>query len=91
MPTPIARPSLTTPLATRYTTQRVGGAYDARNIIENGTDALFASFQSATFQNNNGFLTKEPLLVTGFKNSGNGLSQFVQGLDTKKYDSALGR
>lgn len=89
MPNPITRPSLTTPLSTRYATQRVGGAFDARNIIENGTDALFASFQSATFQNTNGFLTKEQLQVTDFKNSGNGLSQFVQGLDTTPYDSFI--
>lgn len=89
MPTQLTRPSLTTPLAIRYTTQRIGGAFDARNIIENGTDALFASYQSATFQNTNGFLTKEQLLVSDFKNNGNGLSQFVQGLDTTPYDSAI--
>lgn len=90
MPTQLPRPSLTTTLATRYETQKVGGAFDARNIIENGTDALFASYQGATFQNTNGFLTKEQLLVTDFKNSGNGLSQYVQGLDTTPYDSAIG-
>ena len=57
--TPITRPSLTTDLASRYQTQNVGGAYDARNIIETGVDPLFASYQGATFQNKNGFLTEQ--------------------------------
>lgn len=90
MPTPITRPSLTTDLASRYASQRVGGAFDARDIIEAGTDALFASFQGATFQNTNGFLTKEQLGVSDFKNDGNNLSQYVQGLDTRKYDPSAG-
>lgn len=81
------RPSLTTNLATRYATQKVGGAFDARNIIETGTDGLFSSLQSAQFQVSNGFLTKEMLLVSDFKNEGNNLSQYVKGLDTTKYDS----
>lgn len=89
MPTPIARPSLTTDLATRYATQKVGGAFDARDIVESGVDSLFASYQGATFQNANGFLTEMQLEVSDFKNDGNGLSIYVQGLSTQPYDASF--
>jgi hypothetical protein len=89
MPIPTPRPSLTTDLATRYATQRAGGAFDAKNIIESGVDALFASYQSATFQKQNGFLTKMQLEVSDFKNDGGDLSIYVQGLSTQKYDSTF--
>jgi len=89
MPTPIQRTSLTTDLATRYMTQQVGGAFDARDIVESGVDPLFASYQGATFQNANGFLTEQQLEVSDFKNEGNGLSLYVQGLNTTKYDSTF--
>jgi hypothetical protein len=89
MPIQTARPSLTTTLAERYETQPVGGAFNARNIIENGVDALFASLQGAEFQVKNGFMTEEQVGVSDFINDGNGLSQYVQGLDTTKYDSAV--
>ncbi len=87
--TPISRPSLTTDLATRYATQNVGGAYDARDIIEKGVDPIVASYQGATFQNINGFLTEAQQGVSDFKNNGNGLSQYVEGLSTKKYDASF--
>ena len=89
MPNAVPRPSLTTTLADRYATQTVGGAFDARDIIETGVDALFASMQGSQFQTKNGFLTKEQQGVSDFKNDGNGLSQYVQGLDTSKYDAAV--
>lgn len=89
MPTPLQRPSLTIDLATRYATQTVGGAFDARDIIESGTDGLFASYQAQQFQLTNGFLTKEVQGVSDFKNNGGGLSQYVQGLDTTPYDAAV--
>jgi hypothetical protein len=89
MPTPSPRPSLTTDLATRYATQKAGGAYDAKNIIESGVDALFASFQSSQFQIKNGFLTAQKLEVSDFKNDGGDLSIYVKGLNTKKYDSSF--
>jgi len=89
MPNPIQRPSLTTDLATRYATQNVGGAYDARDIIEAGVDPLQASYQGQQFQNQNGFLTEVQQGVSDFKGDGNDLSQYVQGLDTTKYDSAI--
>lgn len=89
MPIPTPRPSLTTDLATRYATQRVGGAFNDKNIIENGVDALFASFQSAQFQNFNGFLTRVQQGVSDFKRDGKDLSQYVQGLSTTPYDSSF--
>lgn len=87
--TPTPRPSLTTDLATRYATQKVGGAFDARDIVETGVDALFSSYQGIQFQNTNGFLTKVQQGVSDFKNDGEGLSIYEQGLSTVKYDSSF--
>jgi len=86
MPLPSIRPSLTVTLEERYTTQPAGGAFNAKNIIESGVDAIAASQQGAQFQNVNGFLTKVQQGVTDYKNSGEGLSQYENGLDTRKYD-----
>ena len=89
MPNPISRPSLTIDLATRYQTQKAGGAFDDKNIIESGVDALFASYQGATFQNANGFLTKVQQGVSDFKGDGANLSIYVQGLSTTPYDASF--
>lgn len=89
MPNALPRPSLTLTLADRYATQPVGGAFNARNIIESGVDALFASNQGAEFQVKNGFLTEEQIQVSDFKDDGNDLSIYVQGLSTTPYDSAI--
>lgn len=83
--TPITRPSLTTDLASRYATQHVGGAFDDRNIIESGVDPIAASNQGAQFQLKNGFLTKVQQGISDFKNDGNNLSTYVQGLNTTPY------
>jgi hypothetical protein len=90
MPNALPRPSLTIDLATRYATQPVGGAFNARNIIDgiNQVDGLFASYQSAQFQNFNGFLTDMQVEVSDFKNQGNDLSIFVQNLNTTPYDAS---
>jgi len=85
MPTPIQRPSITTDLASRYETQKVGGAFDARNIIEKGVDSIAASYQGATFQTANGFSTEAQQGQSDFKNDGLGLSSYVKGLDTRPY------
>ena len=90
MPNTQTRPSLTITLAERYETQLVGGAFDARDIVERGVDPLFASLQGAEFQVQNGFLTEEQVGVSDFKDDGLGLSQYVVGLDTTPYDSAIG-
>jgi hypothetical protein len=87
--TPIQRNSLTTDLVTRYNTQKAGGAYNAKAIIETGVDPLFASYQGATFQNKNGFLTEQSVGTSDFKNDGKDLSQYVAGLNTTKYDSTF--
>jgi hypothetical protein len=89
MPIPIERQSLTTPLTERYATQHVGGAYDAEAIDTEGFNALFASYQSLTFQVYNGFDMAMKLLTSGFKNEGGDLSFYVQGLDTTKYSATF--
>jgi hypothetical protein len=89
MPIPTPRPSLTTDLATRYVTQKAGGAFNDKNIIETGVDALFASYQGATFQKANGFLTKVQQGVSDFKADGKDLSFYVQGLSTTPYDASF--
>lgn len=89
MPTPIDRQSLKTSMADRYASQKAGGAFDDKNIIEKGVDPLFANAQAATFQNYNGFLTAIQQGISDFKNDGGDLSFYVQGLDTTKYDSTF--
>lgn len=88
MPNPIPRPSLNTSLSQRYASQPVGGAYDARNIIETGVVPQFASYQGATFQTENGFETEIQLGVSQFKNEGLGTSMYDDGLDTTKYQAS---
>ena len=86
MPTPTERPSLTTDLATRYATQREGGAFDAKTA---GTATAPPSLQSQQFENTSQFVVKEPLLTTEFKGADNPnykeISAYAQGLDTRKY------
>ena len=89
MPIPIERLSLTTPLTQRYEKQRVGGAFDDKNIIESGVDPLFASYQAATFQIADGFSTKKQQGISDFKNDGNNLSMYVEGLNTTKYSNSF--
>jgi hypothetical protein len=87
MPLPIDRPSLKTSLSQRYATQPAGGAFDAKNIIENGVDPLFSSMQGAEFQTDNGFETKTKLGISQLKNDGEGTSIYEEGLDTTPYMS----
>jgi hypothetical protein len=82
MPNQNERPSLTTDLLTRYETQKEGGAYDAKTAA---TSTAPNSLQSAQFEKTDKFLVKEPIGVSQFKNDGKDLSQFVKGLDTRKY------
>lgn len=89
MPTPIERPSLTIPLSQRYATQHVGGAFDADQIDTEGFNALFASYQSLTFQIYNGFDMAMKPLMSDFKNEGFNLSFYVQGLDRTKYTTTF--
>ncbi len=89
MPIQIPRPSLKTSLSDRYTTQHVGGAFNAESIDVEGFNALFASYQSRTFQIYNGFDMAVKPLVSDFKNDGGDMSFYVQGLDTTKYTTTF--
>lgn len=80
--TPIERKSLKTDLLSRYNNQNEGGAFDAKKA---GTSTSGPSLQAKQFDKTDSFLVKEPQGISQFKNDGNGLSQFVQGLDTRKY------
>ncbi len=82
------RPSIKTDLASRYATQKVGGAFDARNITTTGVDKAITSQQEAQFCTQNGFVTRESFGVSQFKDNGNNLSAFVKGLDTRKYSAS---
>jgi len=89
MPTPIERPSLTTPLTQRYASQHVGGAFEADQIDTEGFNALFASYQSLTFQIYNGFDMAVKQGISDFKNDGYNMSFYVQGLDRTKYSTSF--
>jgi hypothetical protein len=88
MPIETPRPSLTTNLAQRYETQPVGGAFNARNIIESGVDPLFASHKGAIYQTENGFETEVKIGVSQFKNDGEGTSFLEKGINTTPYDAS---
>jgi hypothetical protein len=81
----INRESLTKNLEDRYNTQRVGGAFDARSVMnDGGSQPLINSTQEAQFTKP-GFQTKLPIGQSQFKNDGEGLSQYVRNLDTRRY------
>ena len=82
MPTPIQRDSLTVGLEQRYNTQQAGGAFDAKKA---GTSTAPSSIQAKQFENSDTFVVDEQQGVSDFKNDGNNLSVYVQGLDTTKY------
>lgn len=91
MPIPTERPSLKTSLSDRYATQRVGGAFDDRNIptvagTRGANGGLGFGLQEVQFT--------IPLFRIGswaflqqsdFKNEGKDLSMYVRGLDTTPY------
>ena len=89
MPIAIDRPSLKTSLSQRYANQTVGGAFNAKNIIETGVDALFSSMQGAGFQTSNGFETEVKQGNSQYKNDGEGLSTYEKGLNTTPYDATF--
>lgn len=89
MPIPIERPSLTTTLKQRYATQHVGGAFNDFAIDTEGFNALFASYQSLTFQIYNGFDMAIKQGISDFKNDGGDMSFYVQGLDVTKYSTSF--
>lgn len=96
MPNSINRDSLTVDLETRYNNQKVGGAFDAKNIVTSN-DGLAptydGSYKSQTFTITNGkFRTKQPVGLSDFADvtdrmnkTSKGLSEYVKGLSIKKY------
>lgn len=96
MPLPIDRPSLKTSLSQRYAKQRVGGAFDDKNIPtqpgQYGTEGgLGFGIQGAQFISPPLFRIDSWAFLqqSQFINNGNNLSMYVKGLDTTPYDSAL--
>lgn len=98
MPTPIQRPSLTTDLASRYSTQRAGSAFDVKqtlggpgtapkkqSVIEGDTK----SQQGANFQSPNGFETDVLQGITQLKDAqgtkSKELSTYIKGFSNRKY------
>lgn len=87
----IDRPSLDKTLETRYATQQVGGAYDAKNIVTQGGNPV--SLGGSTFDTNytvtKGFKTKMTTGVTELKDAAGTrskqLSLYMQGFNNKKY------
>jgi hypothetical protein len=87
----IDRPSLDKNLETRYATQQVGGAYDAKNIITQGGNTV--SLGGSTFDTNytvtKGFKTKMTTGVTELKDANGSrskqLSLYMQGFNNKPY------
>ncbi len=87
----IDRPSLEKNLETRYATQPVGGAYNAKDIIRQGGNVV--SLGGSTFDTNytvtKGFKTKMATGVTELKDaagaSSKQLSLYMQGFNNKKY------
>lgn len=76
------RPSLATDLASRYETQKKGGAFDAAKA---GESTAPSSLQSQQFEKTDKFVVREQMGVSEYKADGKDLSQFVRGLDTRKY------
>jgi hypothetical protein len=79
------RPSISTDLATKYQTSKVGGAYDAKKA---GTSTE-TSPQAALYDNTGNFVVNAQKGISNFKgaNSQNytEISSLAKGLNTTKY------
>jgi hypothetical protein len=91
MPIPTPRPSLTNCLVERYDTQRAGGAFDAKNIptvagTRGSAGGLGFGLQEVQFTIPLFRIASWAYMQqSDFRNDGNDLSIYVQGLDTTKY------
>jgi hypothetical protein len=100
MPTPSQRPSLSTDLETRYENQRVGSAFDIKDVLKNPHSAPSAGDRGPVEGNENlysvnDFAIKQPTGVTEFLDAldANGstaaqskqLSRYMKGFDNRKY------
>jgi hypothetical protein len=91
MPNPISRQSLIKTLQDRYTSQSVGGAYNAKNIDTKQGDVVPTNPNHVSFQDQlyreGGFKIKET--QTGFKDAqgttSKQLSKYIQGFNNKRY------
>jgi hypothetical protein len=87
----IDRPSLEKNLETRYETQTVGGAYNAKDIVTQGGNIV--SLGGSTFDTNytvtKGFKTKMGTGITELKDAvgarSKQLSLYMQGFNNKPY------
>lgn len=74
--TPIDRTSLTVNLENRYSTQRCGGAYDAKSVVTKqsgrmpilGADGISSALTETRWTNEN-FLVQTPFMKTELKES----------------------
>lgn len=91
MPEPSKRPSLSTDLESRYNNQRVGSAFDVKQILNTKAGQIVdaISMQGANFQVLDGFEVKVTPEMTRFKdaqgNQSKELSIYMQGFSQKKY------
>ena len=95
MPNNENRPSLSKDLETRYSSQRVGGAFDVKKTLSALTPGSIInaiSMQSNEFQSPNGFEIKIKQGDTQMKDARDGtkskeLSRYIKGISTKRYKS----
>ena len=98
MPTPLNRESLNKSLEERYKTQKVGGAFDAKDINTKPDSITLSADGSNSIKGQQftitkgGFRVKQPLGLSDLadvpdrKNStSKQLSSYTKGLDTKRY------
>jgi hypothetical protein len=96
MPTPINRQSLNTDLVNRYNNQKVGGSFDAKNIVTSDDDLAPTyddSLKGQLFSLTKGkFRTKQPVGLSDFSDvpdrinsNSNQLSTYIKGFSNKKY------
>jgi hypothetical protein len=83
------RPSLVLNIEKRYTSQKVGGAFNAKDIsTAAGTRSTNGGtgfgFNDTKFTNKN-FLIKKKTGVSDFVNDGNNLSTYIQQHSNKRY------
>lgn len=95
MPNAIERQSLKTSLSTRYSGQKAGGAFDAKNIAtqpgQRGSEGgLGFGLQEVRYTVPMFRIASWAFLQqSDFKNDGNNLSAFVKGLDTTRYKGTI--
>lgn len=89
MPNPTDRPSLTKTLEQRYKDQKVGGAYDAKNIINTGVHSPIENSTLSALHTRPGFKTlmgeQETELNEAKGESSLQSSLMIQGFNNTKY------